>query len=97
MRDSINNGISVKQGDYIGIAQSAVKATDSDLVTCALKLLASIEGIEDRSIITVFYGEDADEASRQAFAAKIAEAYPLMDFIEIDGQQTIYPFILALE
>ena len=97
VRDSINNGINVKQGDYIGIAQSAVKATDPDLVTCAMKLLAGIEGIEDRSIITVFYGCDATEEVRLAFAEKIAENYPLMDFIEIDGQQTIYPFILALE
>lgn len=97
VRDSVNNGINVKQGDYIGIAQGSVKTTDPNLIDCALKLLASIEGIEERSIITVFYGVDADEQTRLAFAKRIQEAYPLMDFIEIDGQQTIYPFILALE
>ena len=97
VRDSVNNGLQVKEGDYIGISKGAVRAVDKDLVPCAMKLLAQIEDIDSRSIITVFYGLDAKEEEKEDLRNHVAEAYPLMDFIEIQGEQTVYPFILAVE
>ncbi len=97
VRDSVNNGMNIKEGQYIGISKGGVKAVDDDVVGCALKLLESIEDIEDRSVITVFYGVDAKEPSREKLREGIQEKYPLIDFIEIEGEQTIYPFIIAVE
>ena len=97
VRDSVNNGMNIKEGQYIGISKGGVKAVDDDVVGCALKLLESIEGIEDRSVITVFYGVDAKEGNRAKLREGIEEKYPLIDFIEIEGEQTIYPFIIAVE
>ena len=97
VRDSVNNGMNIKEGQYIGISKGGVKAVDDDVVGCALKLLESIEDVEDRSVITVFYGVDAKEPSREKLREGIQEKYPLIDFIEIEGEQTIYPFIIAVE
>lgn len=97
VRDSVNNGMNIKEGQYIGISKGGVKAVDDDVVGCALKLLESVEGIEDRSVITVFYGVDAKEGNRAKLREGIEEKYPLIDFIEIEGEQTIYPFIIAVE
>lgn len=97
VRDSVNNGITVKEGDYIGISQGAVKVADKTLLDCSMKMLKQIEDMQDHSIITVFYGVDAKEEEKEKFRELVSEEYPLMDFIEIEGKQTVYPFILAVE
>jgi hypothetical protein len=97
VRDSVNNGVSVAKDDYIGICQGALRSSNPNLLDCAMELLQSIDGIEDCSIITVFYGEAVTDEQKREFAERIGEVYPLMDFIEIEGKQPIYPFILAVE
>ena len=97
VRDSVNNGFDVKKDDYIGISHGAVKAVAKELGDCAMQLLAAIEDIDDRSVITVFYGADVTDEFKESFAARVGEEYPLMDFIEIQGGQTIYPLVFAVE
>ena len=97
VRDSINNGLTIKAGQYIGISKGAVKAVDDDVSACAIALLKAVSDIEERSVITVFYGVDAKEEAREKLRDGIQESFPLIDFIEIEGEQTIYPFILAVE
>ncbi|MBE6126941.1 MAG: DAK2 domain-containing protein [Erysipelotrichaceae bacterium] len=97
VRDSVNNGLKVEQGDYIGISKGKMCSVDKTLLGCTMKLLRSIEDIDGRSIITVFYGEDAKDEDRAALRKAVQEEYPLMDFIEVEGHQTIYPFVLAVE
>ena len=97
VRDSVNNGMTIVKGDYIGISQGATKAVEKELVSCAMSVIRSIEDIEDRSIITVFYGVDATEDDRELLRQRISNEFPLMDFIEVEGDQTIYPFIIAVE
>ncbi len=97
VRDSINNGLSIKAGQFIGISKGAVKAVEDDVAECALSLLKAIPDIEERSVITVFYGVDAKEEARAKLREGIEGSFPLIDFIEIEGEQTIYPFIIAVE
>ena len=97
VRDSINNGITIKKGQYIGITKGAVKAVADDVTDCAMALLNAIEDIDDRSVITVFYGKDAKEDNRAKLRESIEARFPLFDFIEIEGEQTIYPYIIAVE
>lgn len=97
VRDSINNGITIKEGQYIGITKGAVKAVADDVTDCAMALLNAIEDIDDRSVITVFYGKDAKEENRAKLRESIEARFPLFDFIEIEGEQTIYPYIIAIE
>ena len=97
VRDSINNGIAIKEGQYIGITKGAVKAVADDVTDCAMALLNAIEDIDDRSVITVFYGKDAKEDNRAKLRESIEARFPLFDFIEIEGEQTIYPYIIAVE
>ena len=97
VRDSVNNGLTIKAGQFIGISKGAVKAVDNDVSECALELLKAIPDIEDRSVITVFDGVGAKEEARAKLREGIEGHFPLIDFIEIEGEQTIYPFIIAVE
>ena len=97
VRDSVNNGIKVTKDDYIGICQGELKATEKTKVACAMSLLQSIEDIDSHAVITVFYGIDATDEDKEQFRSLVTATYPLMDFLEIEGGQTVYPFIIAVE
>lgn len=97
VRDSVNNGIKVTKDDYIGICQGELKATAKTKVACAMSLLQSIEDMDDHAVITVFYGIDATDEDKEEFRSLVTATYPLMDFLEIEGGQTVYPFIIAVE
>ena len=96
IRDSVNNGIPVKEGDAIGILSGAVVSDDPSMVNCFAKLLKAVPDIEDRSVITLFYGEGANEEFRQG-VRKVVSEYEDLELEEIEGGQKVYPLIVALE
>ncbi len=97
IRDSVNNGVTIKEGDFLGISDGEVKNADPKLMDCVQHLLESVEDIDDKSVITVFYGAEAKPEDKEALRALIKKNYRLMDLIEVDGHQSIYPFVFALE
>ncbi|MCR4562967.1 MAG: DAK2 domain-containing protein [Bacilli bacterium] len=96
-RDTSNNGLAIHEGDYIGITGGAVVSVDATPLGAADKLIAKVEDLEDRSLLTVFYGEDATPELRKEFAKLIEEKYSHLELIPIEGNQRIYPLILAIE
>ncbi len=97
VRDSVNNGISVTCGDYIGILSGSLVSDNSDPILCLMETLSKVEDIEDRSVITVFFGKNVTPEQKEAVGEAIEKKYPLMDFFPIEGGQDVYPFIFALE
>ena len=97
IRDTINNGMAIKEGDFIGIANGAVRSCDKTLMGATKRLLEAIEDIDDKAVITVFYGKDATEEDQEAFREYISERFEMIDLMEYQGNQSIYPFIIAVE
>ncbi len=97
VRDSLNNGIAIKEGDYIGISRGEVKNADKTMLECAINLLKSIEDIEDRSVITVFYGSAVTDEDKAKLKEAIKANWHMMEVVEVDGKQNVYPLIFAVE
>ncbi len=97
VRDSLNNGINVKKGDAIGILSGTLVADEPDVVDCLFSTIAKVADIDDRSVITIFFGRDVDDETKEAVESQIEEAYPLMDYQSFNGGQDVYPFIFAIE
>ena len=97
VRDSVNNGISVTCGDYIGILSGSLVSDNSDPIACLMETISKVEDIDDRSVITVFFGKSVTPEQKEAVGEAIEAKYPLMDFFPIEGGQDVYPFIFALE
>ena len=97
VRDSVNNGINVKENDFIGIANHEVRSSDPSMLECIRKLFESIEDFKDRSVLTVFYGTGITEEDKEGLRSMVASMNSWMDLMEIEGNQTIYPFIFAIE
>ena len=97
IRDTSNHGLEIHEGDYIGIAQGEVKSSDKSLIEATKQMLESIDGIDDKAVITVFYGADATPQDKADFRDYIHTRFEMVDLMEYEGRQSIYPFIIALE
>ncbi len=97
VRDSVNNGINVTCGDYIGILAGNLVCDNSSPIDCLMETIGKVEDIDERSVITVFFGKSVTSEQKEAVANAVEAKYSLMDFIPIDGGQDVYPFIFAVE
>ena len=96
IRDAEINGVTIKNGDTIGIIGKEIVLSNPDQHTAALGLTEKIlEG--DKFMLTVFCGKDASAEQQAALQADIQKAYPAIEVYFIDGGQDIYPFIFVAE
>ena len=96
IRDAEINGVTIKNGDTIGIIGKEIVLSDPDQHTAALGLTEKIlEG--DKFMLTVFCGKDATPEQQAALQADIQKAHPAIEAYFIDGGQDIYPFIFVAE
>ncbi|MBR6225868.1 MAG: DAK2 domain-containing protein [Bacilli bacterium] len=97
IRDSLNNGIAIKKGDYMGILKNNIVSSSPDMMATIKELLTKVPEIEEKSVFTIFYGEDADDKVKEDLQGLVKKDFPNLEMVEIDGRQSIYPLIFALE
>ena len=97
IRDSLNNGVSIKKGDYMGILMNNIVSSSPNMMDTIRELLHKVPEIEEKSVFTIFYGEDADDTVKEGLQSLVKKDFPSLEMIEIQGNQTIYPLIFALE
>ena len=96
IRDAEINGVTIKNGDTIGIIGKEIVLSNPDQHAAALELAGKIlEG--DKFMLTVFCGKDATPEQQSALQADIQKTYPAIEVYFIDGGQDIYPFIFVAE
>lgn len=96
-RDAVINGITITKNDYIGLTDDNILSDSSDKVEASLSLLYSLPDIDDKQVITVFYGKDVTEEESALLRNTLLSRYPLLEVGLIDGSQEIYSFIFAIE
>ncbi|WP_432774323.1 DAK2 domain-containing protein [Brevibacillus gelatini] len=96
VRDTQMGDVTIKEGDFIGIAEKEIVTAGPELLECARTLLLSLVD-EDTGIITMFLGEGATEEQAEALQEAVADTYPDAE-VEIQfGGQPLYPFIFSVE
>ncbi len=95
-RDVTLDGVTVRQGQFIGIVDGKLVLAADTLEQALLTLLAHAQA-EDAEVITLFRGADLDTATAHALADKVREAYPEAEVELQDGGQPHYFFIVAVE
>ncbi len=88
--------LSVRSNDYIGFTNKKVLTADEDKIT-ALRDLCEKLGLDDKEIVTVFYGTDATDEDKQRVRDLFKNSYRNKEFYEVEGNQEIYDFIIVLE
>lgn len=96
VRDTELNGVTIKNGDFIGITRGEILVSNPVRIETTKALLDDMID-ENREIITLFYGSDADEDEIELIVAHAKKLNPDIEVDLIDGKQDIYTYIIAVE
>ena len=95
-RDSDFDGFAIKQGDYMALTEHQLFGTDTDL-PALLDRLAHDESQQNAEFITIFYGEDVDEAQAQSALDIFQTACPNAEITLLSGGQPVYYYMISAE
>ena len=96
-RDAFMNGISIKKNDWIGLEHDSIYSAEDNPIDAAIKLFSSLPNIEDKQVVTAFYGKDAKEDEVLKLEQRFSEEFPLIEIGFIEGKQDVYRYIFAIE
>lgn len=96
VRDTSIDGVEIHKGDFMAISEGKIVEATTSLAAASETLIQSMID-EDSEIVTVLYGQDADESEVNTFTSFIEENYPDVEVEVHNGKQPLYPFILSVE
>lgn len=95
VRDVNLNGLSVRQGEVIGLIDDELKIVGQDLDTVIDQVLEHVA--EDIEILTFYYGDTVSEAEAQQMAERVAARFPEIEVEVVEGGQPHYHYIISAE
>lgn len=96
VRDTQIDGITIENGNFMGIADGKIKATHQDKTETVKLLLKDMITAEDE-ILTILQGEDVEDQEVEALVQYVEEVYEDMEVEVHNGNQPIYSYILSVE
>ena len=91
------DGVAVAEGNVIGLLDGKLRAAGEDVETVLAHLLAAVEDLEERELVTLFYGADVSDEDAAEVAEQITTAYPELEVEVQAGGQPYYFYILGIE
>ncbi|MBQ7447146.1 MAG: DAK2 domain-containing protein [Eubacterium sp.] len=96
IRDTMIDDISIKEGDYMGIADGKIRAAGASMSDVTKEMVLDMTN-EETSLICIYYGEDRSEEDAQALAEEIEAACPDHEIEVHLGGQPVYYYIISVE
>ena len=96
VRDTVIDGLELKTGDFMGIADGSIKVKSAEKQDAAIQLLKEMLD-EDSEILTILVGEDATEQEVDDIIQFVEENFADVEIEVHQGNQPLYPFIFSIE
>jgi len=96
VRDSQYDGGMVRAGDIIGLWQREIKAVGTSPEQVAEALFARMIDA-DASLLTLYYGAEADAAAVEQLVRRLESTYPQCGVEAYNGGQPLYYYFLSVE
>lgn len=97
-RDSEVDGKPIKQGQMMGMANGTIKFIGDDKEQIAFETAESMIDTSVHSLVTIIFGEGADENGAQAVEQKLGEKFGSdFEISIVDGGQPVYYYIISVE
>ncbi len=96
IKDTVYEGVEVKEGDFIAIAHKGIIASGKDRKKVVFKLLDKLFENDEKELITLIVGEDKDDEEVSEIEKYISEHSDLECEV-IDGGQPVYSYLIGLE
>lgn len=96
VRSTSIDGFKLKEGDIIGLAEKNIIAKGNDVSSVTADTVDKLVS-EDSATITLFYGQDVQEAEAEALVEKLAEKYTDKEVSCHFGGQPLYYYMISIE
>lgn len=88
--------VGVEEGQFIGLVDGRLRACGYDMVEVLPQVLAQMD-MDEREIVTLYYGQDVSAVEAAAVASHIEQLYPDVEVEILEGGQAHYHYILGAE
>jgi len=95
IRDAEQNGLSIKQGEYIGFERSRILVTGKSRNDAAVNLADKLD-ISDHEVALFFKGSDTPQEEADALVSDLQAKFPRTEIIMNNGGQPVFDYILIL-
>ena len=96
VRDTKIDDKEIHEGNIMGIGDSGILAVGEGLEETTLEMFKEL--VDDMSeIISIYYGEEVDEATAEELGEKLGEMFPECDVEVHFGGQPIYYYVVSVE
>lgn len=96
VRASSANGISIEEGDWLGIVNGEIVIANADMQETITKVLEQIAN-EDKELITLLFGSDVSQEEAEQVRAHAENQFPEHEVELHYGGQAHYPYLLSAE
>ncbi|MDP9375512.1 MAG: DAK2 domain-containing protein, partial [Chloroflexota bacterium] len=96
VRSATIDGVSVEEGQVIGLIDGKLCCSGPDTEAVLLDLLERTKAA-DAELITLYRGEGVDEATGAAMVESLASRYPDAEIELVDGGQPHYEYLVSVE
>ena len=90
------DGFKLKEGDFIGLNEKHIIAKGNELQEVTIGTIEKLMR-EDASTITLFSGQDVQEAEAELLVEKLTEKYPDLEISCHKGGQPLYYYLISIE
>ncbi|MDD4169113.1 MAG: DAK2 domain-containing protein [Desulfotomaculaceae bacterium] len=96
VRDNVYQGLNIKKGDIIGLADGDLKCAGTDQIKVLEELLETMLEGEGR-LVTLYFGEAVTNNQAEAMSKKMCSKYKVHNFDVQRGGQPVYDLIISVE
>jgi len=90
------DGFKLKEGDFIGLNEKHIIAKSDDLEEVTMGTIEKLI-TDDASTITLFSGNDVQDAESEVLVEKLTEKYPDLEISCHRGGQPLYYYLISIE
>ncbi|MFV8044445.1 DAK2 domain-containing protein [Streptococcus pluranimalium] len=96
VRDTTIDGLEIHENDVLGMVDGKILVSTPDM---EVALLSTFEKMldEDSEIVTIYIGEDGDQALADTIAEKLEETHEDVEVEIHQGDQPVYPYLMSVE
>lgn len=96
IRNTSIDGVAITEGDFIGMVDGKIVVSEKERVQTAIDTLTKMIQ-EDTEIITIIFGDEADEKEAQRIADQLMATHEDLEVEIHQGDQPVYPYLFAAE
>lgn len=96
VRNTQVDGRRIKKDDYLGIVDGQIVTTAADVQAAAEAMVKTMLD-EDSEVVTILYGQDGSKEAADQIATAIQAMDDELDVQVYEGDQPVYPYLIAVE